>query len=349
MAAWGKWLASLAVSTACLSGCGDPAVSAVDAGPQQASPADAAASPSDAGADTAVAVTPAVLPPPKPAGALSVLTYNVMCSFCMNKDHPQYEQAWSARVPWLRDVITRLDPDLLGLQELQAILPTASGKPEVVELLGDDTPYAWFYHTATPTDAVPNDYPDALVAWKKARFDKLDQGVLWLSPTPQVPFSTGLADGPQFPRVLVWVRLHDKLRDRDLWLAGTHFDNNYPSQEKSAPLALQALGPLTQQAPLLVTGDFNASPAAKAYALLAAGQAGVSPPWRDTFALAKSWSVVHNQATAPAYDPTARIDHVFVAGPPFAVTWWGIDLWQYGAQRQPPSDHDGAIVTHVDW
>ncbi|MBM4343152.1 MAG: endonuclease/exonuclease/phosphatase family protein [Deltaproteobacteria bacterium] len=302
----------------------------------------------DVGADA----TPASwsLPPQKPQGALAVMTYNVMCSFCVNKAHADWEHKWSARLPWLRDVFKRFDPDLMGLQEMQAHLPTENDVPEVDQLVGPEKLYDYHHYRFKPGDEVPNDYPDATVLWKKARFDKLDQGVVWLSPTPDKPYSIGFVLS-QFPRVMVWVKLRDKLRNRDLWFATTHFDNNSPSQEKSATLVLDALGPLAQSAPLILTGDYNSKPDSKAFGLLAAGKPGVSPPWQDTFNLTKSWTAVHNQAAPPGYPTKDRIDHIFVASDTakFQVAWWGIDLWLYGPKQQAPSDHDGAIVAYVDW
>ncbi len=318
--------------------------SAADSGSADASPTDTA--PVDAAADVSPAVKP-VLPPAKPADALVVLTYNVMCSFCINSDHMDWDQKWLDRVPWLRDVFMRMDADLMGIQELQATLPTKTGKPEAEELFGENSPWAYAYHHATPTNAEDHDYPDALVAWKKDRFDKLEQGEFWLSPTPDVPLSWGLAGKAQFARLVLWVKLHDKVANRDLYFASTHFDNNAPSQEKSSPIALERLGPLTKNAPLIVTGDFNSNPSTKAYALLVAGQENVSPPWQDTFVAAKTWSMVHNQPSAPAYDPQTRIDHIFVVGPKATVAWWGIDFWRYGEKFQAPSDHDGAIVSYI--
>ena len=289
-------------------------------------------------------------PPPKPDGALSVMTYNVMCSFCVNKDHPEYEQKWSTRLPWLRDVFARFDPDLIGLQENQAQLPTDGNVPEIEQLIGPQKLYEAFHYKFKEGDENPYDYPDATVLWKKSRFDKLADGVIWLSPEPDKPYSTGFAK-MQFARVMAWVKLRDKQRNRDVIFATTHFDNNSPSQEKSAPLVLEKLGPLAKDATLILTGDYNSKPNSKAYGLLAAGQTGVSPPWQDTFDLAKAWTIVHNQATKPAYDTANRIDHVYVASPSakFTVSWWGLDLWLYGAKKQPPSDHDGAIVAHIDW
>ncbi len=349
----------LTLSLTLLSSCGTdpPAASVPDAAASADAFADgkaAADTTSDAAtaADASGDATPSSwsLPPKKPDGALTVMTYNVMCSFCVNKAHQDWEHKWSARLPWLHDVFKRFDPDLMGLQEMQAQFPTENNVPEVDQLVGPEKLYDYYHFRFKPGDEVENDYPDAAVLWKKARFDKLDQGVIWLSPTPEKPYSFGYVLS-QFPRVMVWVKLRDKQRNRDLWFASTHFDNNSPSQEKSAPLVLDTLGPLAKSAPLILTGDYNSKPVSKAFGILAAGKPGVSPPWQDTFNLAKSWSIVHNQPAMPSYPTQDRIDHIFVASDTvkFQIQWWGIDLWLYGPKQQAPSDHDGAIVAYIDW
>lgn len=291
------------------------------------------------------------LPPSKPAGALTVLTYNVMCSFCVNSSHPEWQQKWADRLPWLQDVFVRFDPDLMGLQELQDQVPPPGGITEVDQILGQNSPYAAHYYKHQPGDDLPGDYPDATLFWKKARFDKIGDGVVWLSPTPDKSFSIGFGKSFQFPRLMIWVKLHDKVANRDLYFANTHFDNNAPSQEKSSPLVMKTLGPLTKDAPLIATGDYNADTTHVAYKLLTAGQPPDSPPWQDAFALAKKWTIVHNQDSQPAYAEKARIDHIFLVSPTakFQVAWWGIDLWLYGPMHQAPSDHDGAIVAYVEW
>lgn len=348
-----KWWIATTLACSGPAPAGGPDAALADAagkGAVDAAPSDGPAA-ADAGAEVAADATPSswVLPPSAPPGSLKVMTYNVMCSFCTNKAHPEWVQAWKDRLPWLRDVVLRFDPDLIGLQELQAQLPTEGGVPEVDQLIGLTKAYESFHYRFKPGDEVEFDYPDAVVLWRASRFTKIADGVVWLSPTPDKPYSTGFAK-IQFARLLVWVKLYDKVRQREFVFASTHFDNNAPSQELSSPLALKTLGPLAAQVPLIATGDFNASPGSKAFALLTAGQPGVAAPWQDTWALATTHAVVHNQPSTPPWDPTQRIDHIFVAGSlGFQVAWWGIDRWLYGATPQAPSDHEGAIVAHLDW
>lgn len=281
--------------------------------------------------------------------AVVVLDYNVMCSFCVNSSHPEWEQAWSARLPWLRDVIHRHDPDLMAIQELQELVPTDPTLTQAQEIVAPDNAYEFEYYHHKEGDLFDADYDDATVYWKKARFTRLSSGVFWLSPTPDEAYSTGFAK-VQEPRLVVWVLLHDQVNARDFYFVNTHFDNNAPSQEKSAPLVLERLGKLAGQHPLIFAGDFNTDPADKAWAILTKGVAGQGFHFDDSKALAKTAQVFSNVTPPPiGFADLEDIDHVFVAGAPFQVAWWLTDLWRYGANGQAPSDHNGAIVTSLRW
>lgn len=274
---------------------------------------------------------------------IKVLNYNVMCSFCKNEDHSDWVHDWKTRVPWLSDVIQRYDPDLIGLQELSAIGVPAGSPDEASQLLGTATWDVYYYRTK-PGDAFEFDYPDAILAWRKSRFELLDKGEFWLSPTPDTAYSIGFAKGMQFPRLVVWARLRDKASGRELGFANTHFDNNTPSQDLSAPLSLQRLAPLAAKVPLIFCGDFNSTPSSSAFATLTGGE----PKLLDSYALAAQRSQVSNVTPTPEWKEPARIDHVFVTAP-LQVETWAIDLWRYGEKSQAPSDHPGAVVTGLLW
>ena len=282
--------------------------------------------------------------------SLRVLNYNVMCSFCKNSDHPDWVQDWKSRVPWLLDVLTRYDADIVGTQELQAI-GIATGAPgEFDQILPPGYESVFYLHQ--PGDLLDLDYPDAAIAWRATRFDKVSSGVFWLSPTPEVAFSTGFDTGGQLPRLVIWVRLHDKLGNRDITVANTHFDNNSPSQDLSAPLLLERLVPLAKETPLIVVGDFNSAPDSTAYAKLIGGTPALSaaqPALLDTFGVAKEGKGgVSNVEPLPEWIEAERIDHVFVHGP-FTIDRWILDLWRYGDKMQAPSDHPGAVVVDLQW
>jgi hypothetical protein len=94
---------------------------------------------------------------PKPPG-LRVTTYNVMCSFCINSDHKDWVQPWPDRVPWLRAILQRENPDLAGLQE-QSDIEKDDGH-EITDLTKPDDPkqepmWVGLYYHHTPGDDLP--------------------------------------------------------------------------------------------------------------------------------------------------------------------------------------------------
>jgi endonuclease/exonuclease/phosphatase family metal-dependent hydrolase len=262
---------------------------------------------------------------PEPARPVTVMTYNVLCSVCKVGEY----DPWNERLVDFTDIFQRHDPDLLGIQELTPL----SG--EVDSFLETLPGRAAVYFA--PEDRPP--YPDAAIVYRKSRFSVIEHGEYWLSPTPEKPSSTGFSP-PQLPRLVVWALLHDKAGDRELFFASTHFDNNSPSQELSAPLVQERTAPWVATHPVVFVGDFNSRPDSAAYATLTT-DASRGFVFQNTYDLSPSQRVVSNQDPAPAFDATDRIDHIFVAGEQttFDVTDWAVDLSVYGAQNRYPSDH----------
>ena len=188
---------------------------------------------------------------------LSVLTFNVMCSFCPS---PGLDD-WATRLPHLNAAIASFDADLVGLQELFT--------EEDVDLFLDAFPGhdAYYYVEPDPGSAPLPAYPDATVMWRRDRFRQVDAGVYWLSPTPDEAWSAGFANG-QVWRLLAWVELEQLSDGRRLLFATTHFDNNSPSQERSSPVVIERLGGRMEELPVIVVGDFNSQPTDEAYQLL---------------------------------------------------------------------------------
>lgn len=278
---------------------------------------DATAAVADA---TAEATADATAAPPLELG---VMTFNVMCSVCDLSYDP-----WDERLAYFGDIFARHDPDLIGLQE-----PILAD--EVDQIVAAAPGFAALFYV-NPDDL---DNPDATILYRAARFDVLDHGTYWLSPTPDVPYSMGFADDATLPRLLVWARLHDHTSGRDLLFATTHFDSTPPSQEKSAPLVLERTAPLAAELPTIVVGDFNADPSEAAYLTLTGGAQPGGFHLTDAFTLATAWRADANRDPAPPYDPAHRIDHVFVAGGDWACHDWLVDLWVYGDRDLFPSDH----------
>ncbi len=266
-------------------------------------------------------------PGPRPA---TIMTFNVMCSICGSSDY----DPWDERLAYFGDIFQRHDPDIVGIQELT---PLGDEVAQIqAELAGHDAIYY------APEDELP--YPDAAIFYRTSRYEVLDSGQYWLSPTPDEPGSTGFSP-PQLVRLVVWAHFRDKAGGRDLYFATTHFDNNSPSQELSAPLVKQRTLPWQDEGAAIVVGDFNSKPDSTAYGILTDESEGFA--FVNSQSLAAEWSVVTNQSPAPAYDLADRIDHIFLAGQ--GVTWtvddWHPDLTTYGAKDRYPSDHFPIVST----
>lgn len=274
--------------------------------------------PADPGPDVAAAPEP-----------LRVVSFNVLCSLC----DPSYDK-WAVRLEYFRDLFARHDPDLIGLQEL--IWQTEVD--QIVALL----PHAYAAVYWPGTDKLKA-YADATVLYRTDRFELLEHGFFWLSPTPDVPASTGFAPS-QLVRLVTWTRLKRLADGRELTFATTHFDNNQPSQPLSAPLLLERAEPWAAAGPAIVVGDFNSKPDSPAYLTLATGVDGQGFRFENAYDLAAERVLDANLEPAPPWAPEHRIDHVFLAGAAWTCPRWTVDLHKYGAKVLYPSDHRAIVA-----
>lgn len=97
------------------------------------------------------------------------------------------------------------------------------------------------------------------VFWRTDRFERVDAGTFWLSPTPQVPGSRGW--DAHLERIVTWVALKDKEAEEDtlpLYMFNTHFDHGgRRARQESARMLLEATKRICGDAPFVVTGDLN--------------------------------------------------------------------------------------------
>lgn len=282
------------------------------------------------GADTAE-VTP-------PDLRFRVMSFNVLCSLC---DPANYDM-WDDRLAYFEDLFERHQPDLVGLQEI-------IWAHEVDELLalmpGSYSAVYW------PGNETFLPYPDATVLYRDDRYEAIETGFYWLSPTPDEPASTGFADGTQLVRLVSWVQLRRLADGKDFLFSTTHFDNNSPSQDLSAPLYLERTEPWTETMPVIMTGDYNSQTYDPAYLTLTEGiDGGDSEGFKliNAFDISADWRIDTNQEPEPDYDVPGRIDHVFLHPGP-NDTWtcedWLVDMHVYGEKARYPSDHY-AIQAH---
>jgi len=166
------------------------------------------------------------------------------------KDH------WSQRLAYFKDIIDTYNPDVACLQEL---ITEHEAKSELGGMLPGHTILNF-------RGEFGEHYPDATIYVRDSMFEVVKSGNFWLSPTPDEPFSRGFAkEGLQLPRVVQWAHLKNRQTGLDFVTSCTHFDNNSPSQEKSADLLLGRLmnaaggdgGSEKDSIAVVAMGDFN--------------------------------------------------------------------------------------------
>ncbi|MDQ1255913.1 MAG: Endo/exonuclease/phosphatase protein [Candidatus Hydrogenedentes bacterium] len=266
---------------------------------------------------------------PCASGPIRVMTYNVMCSVCMDDEHDN----WFARVPHLRDTMARYAPDLMGLQELSTAFSLA-------DVLPADGAYG-----ALTFAAGCFSYGDSTILYRKSRFEVLDSGRFWLG---VLPCHTSLPGWrPSMPRYLYWARMLEKDTGFEFLFICSHFDAASINRGQSAHVVTEWLAPIVDKIPIVFVGDFNSEPNSESYATLKGGN-GAPMAFENVYDHAAQRTVARNTGEGdldvtgdPEYAARVKIiDHILFAGPiDVAVSGWYRDTYTYGPNAFPASDH----------
>ena len=173
---------------------------------------------------------------------VDVMTFNIRYGTANDK-----ENAWPHREQLVFEVLREARPDFCGLQEALRFQIDAIRKavPEYAE-----------YGNGRQGGRKEGEY--SAILYRNDRW-KLDRGnTIWLSDTPEVPGSATW--GNTFPRIVTWGRFVEKPSGRAVYVFNTHFDHqSQPSRLKSAKLLSKLIVKEAGDAPVIVTGDFNAA------------------------------------------------------------------------------------------
>lgn len=180
----------------------------------------------------------------------SVMTFNVRGAF--QDDGPN---AWPARRALNIATIQRIQPDIFALQEVQ--------KPNL-EAYAESLPeYAVEQGRVSVT---PDRHKERVpIYWRRDRFEKMRYGGFYLSETPD----DWAADWQsKYIRSVTWVRLYDRVAERELVVLNTHFPHETDLDETraiSARLIAFRLEDIAEGSPAIAMADFNARPDSDAY------------------------------------------------------------------------------------
>lgn len=182
------------------------------------------------------------------------------------------------------------------------------------------------------------------VLWRADRFVAVEHGDFWLSSHPEDP---GSKDHERaVVRMATWVRLVERRTDRRLFVLNTHLDHRVEgARVEGARQVRQALDHLVGDEAVVVTGDLNATPDDKAYAVLTApaGHRVTLADAHDRAERREGLEPTLNGFEAPR--PGQRIDVVLLS-PEWAVTTYRVAETAVGGQYA--SDHFPVeVVAHL--
>jgi endonuclease/exonuclease/phosphatase family metal-dependent hydrolase len=249
-------------------------------------------------------------------------------SFNIRYDNPaDGEDAWPKRRARVASMIRFHRADVIGLQEALA--------NQIADLDEALPRFGWFGRGRS----AEQDGEHCAVLFDEDRLELLDQGTFWLSETPEVAGSRSW--DAALPRIVTWGRLRQRRSGGVFFLFNTHFDHlGETARRESARLLVRRLAEVAPPGtPVVVTGDFNATPESEPYRILTAEGASAEGSGLVD-ALHASLSPHHGPTTTwngfQAIVPGRRIDFIFVR-PPVEVRQHGILSDVFDGRF--PSDH----------
>lgn len=243
---------------------------------------------------------------------IKVLSQNVMCWPCAGGG---YEE----RRARMKRLIDRLDPDLIGFQEV-----TDLWKSYFDEDLGGYGS-VFRYRGENDLEAVP-------LYYRRDRFDLEGSGWFWLSDTPD---RESYGHGAACLRITVWAVLRDRDSGESFLFVNTHLDCD--SEEARILGARQILGFIAERGaglPVILTGDLNDCSFSEAVREL-------KKELSDSRLVARKTTETNTHASSFGEPADASIDYVFTRG--LNVLSCSVEKETDGPY--PQSDHYGVFVT----
>jgi endonuclease/exonuclease/phosphatase family metal-dependent hydrolase len=224
-----------------------------------------------------------------------------VCSFYTgNEFDKSSSELWVERLTTIELLVSSGDFDIIGMQEVNFArfysLQEALSEYEIV--IGDGEKRLEVEELAP-------------IFYKSDKFILLSKSVFWLSETPDIPGSKSW--GAIYPRIATWVKLQNKYSGHIFYVFNTHFCQlNEDAQLKSSKLLLQKINEIAGDAPVIVTGNFNA-------AINSPVELFLTSNWDRFHSLRNAAKIIKNKKLAretkelsKRFVPTRHTDHIFI-------------------------------------
>ncbi len=256
---------------------------------------------------------------------LYVGTYNIRYK---NKDDSIKGNVWTKRCQVMCDQINFESPDVLGMQEVLV------GQLHDFQRLLDNYSYIG---VGRDDGKEAGEY--AAIFYKNDRVKLLDSGNFWLNETPDVP---KLGWDAACIRICTWGKFKDLRTKKKFYFFNLHMDHvGVVARREAAKLVVSRIKEMAQDAPVVLTGDFNVDQTDEIYGIFT--HSGIL---KDSYENARIRFAENGTFNSFKVETKtgSRIDHVFVS-PSFKVEAYGLRTDSYWAKgRRNLSDHYPVFV-----
>lgn len=231
---------------------------------------------------------------------LRVMTYNMRLEIAVDGEHQ-----WKYRKDFAADLVRFHQPDIWGSQEVT--------HPQLVDLL-DRLPEYDYIGVGRDDGKEKGEYSP--IFYRKDRFDLEKSGYFWLAEEAKMHVPGALGWDADYPRVATWGIFKDKVSGERFFMLNTHLDHvGVEARRNGAKLVLSEVSRLSENLPVIVTGDFNAVPTDEPIRILTdKTNKDAFTHTRDVadFCYGPDWTF-HAYGTID-YDQRTFIDYVFFKG-----------------------------------
>lgn len=225
-----------------------------------------------------------------------IISFNIRCNTTVDG-----ENAWPYRSDRVASLLQLYRPDLIGLQEVR--------QDQLDDLTAALPEFDWIGVGREDGKAGGEYVP---IFYRRTELELMENGVFWLSETPNVAGSTGW--DASYPRTVTWAHFVQRKSGAPLFFANTHFDHRgVRAQVQSAHLLCTFLDSQELVKPAIISGDFNFTAESSVYAAMTAESASDGPLLLDSMFESQTphhgpSGTINTRFADPISD---KIDHAF--------------------------------------
>jgi endonuclease/exonuclease/phosphatase family metal-dependent hydrolase len=261
-----------------------------------------------------------------PQKSFSVMSYNLR--FANPSDG---SNSWDKRKERVTNLINFYEPGLVGTQE---------GLLHQLKFISRELPYYQWIGKGRDNGTMEGEFSALFYDTRRFELIENSEETFWLSKTPSKPSKGWDAD---FPRIVTVGIFKDKRTKRQFVVLNTHFDHvGDTARLESAKLIVDTIRRNYSTMPVILTGDFNATPGSKPYKVIT----GKNTVLRDAYHTSQTANVgpsfTFEGFTVQSESQKRRIDYIFT-NDRFEVKKHAI-ISSFNQFRYP-SDHLPVIAT----